>query len=89
MKLKKLEKSKDKLALEVMGEDHTLLNLLRGNAWKQNADQASYLIEHPYLSTPKIIIRSKNPQKTLVDAAQEAIDEAIAFQKEFARAKKR
>jgi len=86
MQLKKLETGKEKLKLEVIGEDHTLLNLLRENSWKENADQAAYMIEHPYLSKPKIIIKSKNPKKTLIGAAQLVIDETTSFQKEFKRA---
>lgn len=86
MNLKKLEKTKEKLKVEVQGEDHTLLNLLRDNAWKTGADQASYMIEHPYLSEPKIIIKGKHPAKTLADAAQQIATDAAAFQREFKKA---
>ena len=85
MKLTVLEKRGNKLVLEVKGETHTLLNLLRENSWKAGADQASYLIEHPYLSEPKIIVRSKNPKKTLLDAAQLTITQTKEFEKEFQR----
>jgi len=88
MKLKKLEKTKDKLVVEVQGEDHTLLNLLRENAWKKQADQASYIIEHPYLSDPKIIIRSKDPKKILVNSAQLIVEDVASFQKAFKSARK-
>lgn len=89
MKLKKIEKSKDKIKVEVEEETHTLLNLLRENAWKAGADQASYVIEHPYLSDPVLIVRSKNPQKTIGDAAQMAVEQAKEFQAEFKKALKR
>ncbi len=89
MKLKKLEKAKEKLKVEVVGEDHTLLNVLRENAWRAGADQAAYMIEHPYLSEPKIIVKSKDPAKTLADSAQLAISDAQAFQKEFKKALKK
>jgi len=89
MKLKKVEKGKVKLNVEVEGEDHTLLNLLRENAWKSGAKQASYVIDHPYLSQPRLIIRSENPKKTLVDSAQLAITESQAFQAEFKKALKK
>lgn len=89
MNLKNIEKSKEKLKVEVQGEDHTLLNLLRENSWKAGADQASYIIEHPYLSEPRIVVKSKNPQKTLVQSAQLVMNEAVAFQKEFKKALKK
>lgn len=86
MKLRKLEKGKEKLVLEVAGETHTLLNLLRENAWKEDAKQAAYIVEHPYLSQPKIIIRAEDPKKVLSNAAQLVIDEASDFRKEWKRA---
>lgn len=89
MDLKKLEKTQGKLKVAVQGEDHTLLNLLRENAWRKGATQAAALVEHPYMSEPKIVIRSKSPQKTLLDAAQLVIDEAEEFQAEFKKALKR
>ncbi len=83
MKLAVLEKSDSKWVLEVRGETHTLLNLLSENAWKSGADQASYIIEHPYLSEPKIIVRSKNPKKTLLEAVQLIVMQSKEFEKEF------
>jgi DNA-directed RNA polymerase subunit L len=83
MKLAVLEKSDNKLVLEVKGETHTLLNLLSENTWKSGADQASYIIQHPYLSEPKIIVRSKNPKKTLLEAVQLIVMQSKEFEKEF------
>lgn len=89
MEIKIVEKKPEKLSLEILGETHTLLNLIRERSWKAKAIQASYMIKHPYLSEPKIIIRSKNPKKTLVDAAQSVMDDAVEFGKEFKRALKK
>ncbi len=89
MELKVLEKKKDKMKVEVIGESHTLMNLLRENAWKEKADQATYMIEHPELSQPKIIIKAKNPKKVMVDSAQMVIDDAKGFSREFKRAMKK
>jgi DNA-directed RNA polymerase subunit L len=89
MDIKVLESKKDKLVVEVRGETHTLLNLLREKAWKAGATQASYMIEHPQQSQPKLIVRAKDPKKVLKDAAQLVADEAKAFDREFSRAMKR
>lgn len=89
MELRVLEKRKDKLKVEVLDESHTLLNLLRENAWKGKANQASYMIEHPYLSQPNIIVRAKNPKMVLVNAAQMIVDDVKGFSREFKRAMKR
>jgi DNA-directed RNA polymerase subunit L len=85
MEIKVLEKSNESLKLEIVGETHTLLNLLREKSWKSGATQASYMIEHPYLSNPKISVRAKNPKKVLADAAQMVADDASEFGKEFGR----
>ena len=57
MELRLLSKEENKVKIEVIGESHTLLNLLRENAWKTGAKQVSYMIRHPYLSNPEIIIK--------------------------------
>lgn len=89
MELSATGKSKDKLRVEVRGETHTMLNLIRENAWRAGAKQASYIIQHPYISQPEIIIRSRNPAKTLRDASQRVIDDSKEFSVAFKRAMKK
>ncbi len=89
MELAAIEKGKEKMRVEVRGETHTMLNLIRENSWKAGAKQATYIIQHPYISQPEMIIRSKNPAKTLKDAAQLVIDDAKSFSTAFSRAMKK
>jgi DNA-directed RNA polymerase subunit L len=89
MELTATEKGKEKLRVEVRGESHTMLNLIRENAWKSGARQASYIIQHPYISQPEIIIRSRSPVKTLQDASQKVIDDSREFSRAFKRAMKK
>ncbi len=89
MKLEVIEDEKTKLKISVDGETHTLLNILRENSWEAKADQATYLIDHPYLSQPEIIIQSDNPKKTLASAVQLTIEQAKEFEKEFSAAVKK
>ena len=63
MELSAIDKGKEKMRVVVKGETHTILNLMRENAWKVGAKQASYIIQHPYISQPEIIVKSKNPKK--------------------------
>ena len=86
MELKVLESKPGKLKLNVLGETHTLLNLITEYAWMAKASQASYIIEHPYLSDPTLIVKSANPKKTLKDAATIIIDKTEEFQRGFKRA---
>ncbi len=89
MDIKVLEKKKGRLVIEVRGEGHTLLNLLREKAWNSKAKQASYMIEHPYMAQPKIIIKADDPVKVMKSAVQQVADEAKEFDREFSRALKR
>ena len=89
MKLKKIEKVKNTLKVEVQGEDHTLLNIIREKAWTSGATQASYMIRHPYLSEPTISITAPDPKKVLLAAAQQVATDAAAFQRAFTLALKR
>ena len=89
MKLNALEKKKDSWKIEVQGESHTLVNALREKSWEKGAQQASYAINHPYLSQPVITVRAENPKKVLSDSAQAVADDAKDFQKELARASKK
>ena len=59
------------------------------NAWKKGARQVSYMIEHPYLSQPKIVVNANNPKKVLSDAAQMVIDDAKDFGNKFKRVAKK
>lgn len=89
MEIKVLDKTNESIKIEVRDETHTLLNLLRENCWKAGASQASYTIEHPYLSHPKILVKAKNPKKVLSDAAQMITDDAKEFGREFGKASKK
>ena len=89
MELSAIEKGKEKLRVVVRGETHTMLNLIRENTWKAGAKQSSYIIQHPYISQPEIIVRARNPAKTLRDAAQMVADDSKAFSVAFKRAMKK
>ena len=89
MKLEVLEDEKNKLKVAVHGESHTLLNIVRENAWKAGADQASYVIEHPFLTPPQVVVSSDNPKKTLNAAVQLTIEQAKEFDKEFSASVKK
>jgi len=89
MKLEVVEDEKNKMKIAVHGESHTLLNVLRENAWQAKADQASYIIEHPYLSPPLLVVQSDNPKKNLTSAIQLVIDQSKEFEKEFSAATKK
>ena len=82
MKIKILEEDKEKLKLEI--DDLTFINLLNDRIWQQRGlDLASYAVEHPYLSKPVLIVRSKNPKKSMIDAAEQIIEEIKDLRKKL------
>lgn len=68
MKIKVIEKEKNKLKLEIIGEDHTFCNSLRKELWNDKDVQvAGYNIDHPLVSNPVLTLETvnKDPKKAL------------------------
>jgi DNA-directed RNA polymerase subunit L len=87
MKINVIENDDEKMKFEVE-TNLTLINLLNENIWKQKVDAAAYKKEHPYLSKPVILVRSKNPKKAVLDAADQIIEDVKDFRKQFQAATK-
>jgi len=71
MEIKILEDKKKRLVFELVGEDHTLCNLLREELWNdKDVTVSAYNISHPLIGIPKFIIETKDeePKKALKDA---------------------
>ncbi len=90
MKLKVLRKDKNKVELEVEGEDHSFLNILVKTLLKDSSVRfASYRIDHPLTGKPVIIVEtdgSKTPFEALKDAAHKVRELAREFREKFEEA---
>lgn len=83
MEIEVLEKSDGKLKIKLA--DTTLVNLLNENIWKQRGiDYAAYNVEHPYLAQPVLTVKSKDPKKALIEAADRIIDDVKELKKKLA-----
>jgi DNA-directed RNA polymerase subunit L len=73
-----------------VGEDHTLLNLLRKVLWDvPGVILAAYRKEHPMLGNPIFVVQTKGktkPEKALKDAAKKITGMAKEFGLEFEKA---
>lgn len=88
MKIEVLENEKEKVKMEIH-DNLTLVNLLNENIWKQKGtDISTYAMEHPYLSKPVLLVKSRNPKKTILDAAEQIIADANELKKQFKAAAK-
>ena len=71
MELNTLQKTKTKLRLEIKGEDHTFVNILKKELYNDKAVKyAGYKIEHAHIGIPELIMETegKDPKKVLLDA---------------------
>ena len=71
MEIKILEEDKNKVEFELIGEDHTLCNILRDELWKQdNTKISAYNIKHPLISNPVMLVETdKGSPRTLISNA--------------------
>tara|TARA_Y100000310_G_scaffold295904_1_gene327692 strand:- start:857 stop:1123 length:267 start_codon:yes stop_codon:yes gene_type:complete len=72
MEIKVLEKDKGKLKLEVIGEDHTLMNAIRKELWEdKDIEVSGYKIDHLLVGNPVLIVEhKKDPKKALLYAVE-------------------
>lgn len=82
MKIEVIENKKDKLKIKVH-ESLTLVNIINENLWKQKIDYAAYKVDHPYLEQPEIVVKSANPKKSLMNAAEQIIADVKETRKQF------
>ena len=77
MRLKILQRTPQKLKLEIEGEGHTILNLLESTLLEdENVEFAGYHVPHPLFPNSILLIRTKEGKKP-EEALQEAVDKAL------------
>jgi DNA-directed RNA polymerase subunit L len=74
MEVKVLEETKNKIKLEIEGENHTLVNALRKELWSDSHVKiAGYSIDHPLVGKPVLIVETdgkEDPKKALSSAVE-------------------
>ncbi|MGM5482038.1 MAG: RpoL/Rpb11 RNA polymerase subunit family protein [Nanobdellota archaeon] len=60
MKLNPIEKTKNKIIIEIQGENHTLCNALKEELYSDDTvKNAGYFIEHPTVGVPTMVVETK------------------------------
>lgn len=79
MELRPISVTDNELEVEVIGENETILNPLKVRLLlDDDVELAEYIIEHPFLSNPKIFMRTRKGDAT------KALTRALkALQKEY------
>jgi DNA-directed RNA polymerase subunit L len=93
MELELVKKEEGSLLIKIVGEDHTLCNLLREELYKdENVVSASYTIEHPLTEPPKFYVKTKkgkSPERALKDAADRVAEQLEDLRKQLQKALKK
>ena len=81
--MKILESDKNKIRIEI--DDKTFVNLLNDKIWEilKTSGYSAYNIDHPYLSNPVLIVKSDNPKKTMLTAADNIVSDIKALRMLF------
>ncbi len=83
MEIKILEELKNKIKLEIEGENHTLVNALRKELWSDShVTIAGYSVDHPLVGKPILIVETdgkEDPKKAL----NSAVERLKKFNSEF------
>ncbi len=88
MELNIVEEGKNKLLLEVEGEDHTFCNALKNELLNDShVKVATYNIKHPLVSNPVLIVETdgKSPKSVLEAAAKKLGKLVDKFKKDYSK----
>ena len=73
MELKFIEDKKNRVVVEIKGETHTFLNVLKDELWNDDSVKVSaYRVDHPLIGSPKLIVETsgESAKDALIKAAQ-------------------
>jgi len=90
MQVKVLQRTKNELKIEIVGEDHTFCNLLQNVLLQdRNVEIAGYDQPHPLIRSSIVYVRTKrdvSPEKTMLSALANIKDLNKEFNEKFERA---
>lgn len=89
MEMRLVNKNGNRLEIEFIGENDTLLNLLKQRLLADpTVESATYIMGHPYLDNPTFILETKSgkPEAALKNAAKELRGQFDEFETQLVRA---
>lgn len=91
-KVKLLKREGNTIEMELVGEDHTIANLIAKYAIrKPGVVYSSYIISHPLIGNPVIVLStdgSRDPLDVIEEVLRDIIKDASEFQQAFEEALK-
>lgn len=93
MELELVKKENGSLLVKIVGESHTLCNLLRAELNKdESVASAAYTIEHPLTESPNFYVQTKkgkSPKRALTDAADQIVEQLEDLRKQLQKVLKK
>lgn len=87
LKIKVKKHGKDGIEVTIEGARHTLPNILRNELWNDSSVTfAAYEKPHPLVGNPRLVVRGKDPKKSLIEAIKRVEENFKRFEKDFAKA---
>ena len=90
MEIKIIEETKKKIVLDIDGEDHTLMNLIKEELKRdKNVKIVSYTEKHPLKKTIRLLLETngEEPKKTIINAIKKVKKDIDSFDAAFTKAK--
>ena len=80
MKLNFIEDTKNKVVVDIKGEDYTFLNALKDELWNdKDVKVAAFRVDHPLLKVPRLIVETeKTDAKDAIDKAAQRLKKVMA-----------
>lgn len=91
MEINVLENEKNRLRFEIVGETHTLPNLITKELWNEgDVTVSGYTLKHPQTSNVVLLIETtkKDPKKVLLETLAHLKKKSSEFQSQFQKAVK-
>ena len=90
MEIETIEETPKRLIIEVRGENHTLMNVLKNQLWNNaHVKVAAYNVKHPLIGIPQLIVETDGnvkPRKAIIDASEKIRKDVEKFRTAFKNA---
>ncbi len=83
VEMKVIENEKGKLKVEI-SDNSTIVSMVNDQIWNQKGvDVSTFSTGHPYLGKPTLLVRGKEPEKAVVEAAEKVSESIKSLRKQL------
>ena len=83
VEMKVVENEKGKLKVEI-NDNSTIVGMVNDQIWNQKGvDLSTFSMGHPYLGKPILLVKGKEPEKAVIEAAEKVSDSIKSLRKQL------